>query len=128
MAIKRIKKEEVKKVSVNFKSNVLTYLAEVIANSAMVFSNNGIEIEDISSLPTEVKIVKTTREPVLVFNVSDIQIKASVSVPKSAVTGEVLAIATSDNTENDDDEEEADTDENEAEDTDTNDIEQNEVE
>lgn len=94
MAIKKIKKEEVKKVSVNFKMNVLSYIAETIANSGVIFKNGVVEIDDIASLPSEVKIIKTSREPVLVFEISGIQIKAAVSVPKTAVEGEVLAIAT----------------------------------
>lgn len=99
MAITKMVKTEVKKVSVNFKQNVLSFLAETIVNSESIFTNGKIEIDDITSLPTEVKIVKTTREPVLIFNVSDIQIKLSVSVPKSEVTGEVLAVATKNNTD-----------------------------
>ncbi len=108
MAIKRMKKETVKKVSVNFKNNVLNYLAEVIANSDAIFGDGDVEIDDIKSLPTEVKVVKTSRESVLLFEVSGIQIKAAVTIPKSAVEGDVIAIATAN-------EEEAEAEEAEAE-------------
>lgn len=92
--IKRIVAKEVKKVNVDFKKNVLNYLAETIANSAKVFTDNEIGIDDINSLPVEVKVIKTQREPVLVFDVSGVQVKAAISIPKTEVTGEVIAIAT----------------------------------
>lgn len=91
--IKEIKKTA-KMVSANFKTNVLTYLAETIANSGCIFEGGQVDIDDIEDLPTEVKMVKTSREPVLVFNISGAQVKLSVTVPKNEVEGEVLAIAT----------------------------------
>lgn len=114
MAITKIIKTEVKKVSVNFKQNVLSFLAETIANSGAIFANGSTEIDDITSLPNEVKIIKIPREPVLVFEVSGIQIKAAIAIPKTAVEGEILAIATA-NTTTKDDKDKTAIDENEKE-------------